>query len=147
MQGQKGMHGPTTRWSQYFSSMWRELSECSHGSPHPQSEKEEDPRSLYEIYQAIATLAIIGVLCSTLTDFADIHAGILPIELALLKATHRALTKMLILPPTHPLHDIVTYTRNNLPRKHVSPLANLLRIFKMNRDKDGDDPPSSPMPS
>ena len=77
-------------------------------------------------------MAIIGVLCSTLTDFADIHAGILPIELALLKATHRALTRMLILPPTHPLHNIVTYTRNNLPRKHVSPLANLLRIFKMN---------------
>ena len=83
--------------------------------------------------QRIATLAITGALRTTPTDFADVHAGVLPIELALLKATHRALTRLLTLPPTHPLHSIVTHTRNNPPRKHASSIANLLRIFKMNR--------------
>ena len=83
--------------------------------------------------QRIATLAITGALRTTPTDFADVHAGVLPIELALLKATHRALTRLLTLPPTHPLHSIVTHTKNNPPRKHASSFANLLRIFKMNR--------------
>jgi ribonuclease HI len=57
----------------------------------------------------------------------------LAIELALLKVTHRAMTRMLTLPPTHPLYSIVAHTRNNPPKKHASPIANLLRIFKMNR--------------
>lgn len=83
--------------------------------------------------QRIAMLAITGMLRTTPTDFVDAHAGILPIELALLKATHRAVTRMLTLPSTHPLHSIVSYTRANPPSKHASPLANLLRIFKMNR--------------
>ena len=78
-------------------------------------------------------LAITGMLRTTPTDFVDAHAGILPIELALLKATHRVVTRMLTLPSTHPLHSIVSYTRANPPSKHASPLANLLRIFKMNR--------------
>jgi ribonuclease HI len=81
--------------------------------------------------QRIATLAIIGALRTTPTDFADAHAGLLPIELALLKATHRATIRLLTLPPTHPLHSVVNKTRHNPPKKHASPIANLLRTFKL----------------
>ena len=85
--------------------------------------------------QRIATLAIIGVLHTTPTDFADAHAGVLPIELALLKATHRATTRLLTLPPTHPLHSIIDQTKRHPPRKHASLIANLIRIFKMRISK------------
>jgi ribonuclease HI/exonuclease III len=81
--------------------------------------------------QRIATLAITGAIRTTPNDFADTHAGVLPIELALLKATHRSLIRLLTLPPSHPLHSIVVHTKNNPPRKHASPIANLLRIFKL----------------
>ena len=38
------------------------------------------------------SLAIIGALRMTPTDFTDAHAGLLPIELAIAKATERLLT-------------------------------------------------------
>src|SRR6202789_254243 len=57
--------------------------------------------------QRIATLAITGALRTTPTDLLDAHAGTLPIELAFLKATHRATIRMLTLPKTPPLHSIV----------------------------------------
>ena len=81
--------------------------------------------------QRIATLAITGTLRSTPNDFADAHAGLLPIELALQKATHRATIRLLTLPPTHPLHSIIQYTKTHPPRRHASPIANLLRIFNL----------------
>ena len=81
--------------------------------------------------QRIASLAITGTLRSTPTDFADAHAGLLPIELSLLKATHRAAVRICTLPHTHPLHSIITSIKADPPKKHPSPLANLLRIFKL----------------
>ena len=85
--------------------------------------------------QRIASLAIIGALRTTPNDFTDAHAGILPIELALLKATHRAAIRLLTLPCTHPLFPIIVTTKANLPlaRKHPSPIENLLRTFKLRR--------------
>ena len=67
--------------------------------------------------QRIASLAITGTLCTTPTpnDFADAHAGILPIDLALCKATHRAAIRLLTLPPSHPLHNIITSIKENPP--------------------------------
>ena len=41
--------------------------------------------------QRIASLAITGTLRTTSSDFIDVHAGIFPIELALLKACHHTL--------------------------------------------------------
>ena len=63
-------------------------------------------RSLQKI-QRIATLAINGGLRTTPTDLLDAHAGILPLELALSKACHRAMVQMLTLPEAHPLSQIV----------------------------------------
>ena len=87
--------------------------------------------------QCIALLAIVGALCTTPTDFLDAHTGLLPIELALLKASHRATIKMLTLPPTHPLAAIVSSIKSNpnMSQKHSSPLVNLIKIFKLTRKK------------
>lgn len=80
-------------------------------------------------------LAIIGALRTTPNDFTDAHAGILPIELALLKATYRAAIRLMTLPRTHPLFPIIAAIKANLPhaRKHPSPIENLLRTFKLRR--------------
>ena len=83
--------------------------------------------------QRITSLAITGTLRTTPTDFVDAHAGLLPIELSLLKATHRAAIRICTLPHTHPLHSIINSIKANPPRKHPSPLANLVRTFKLQR--------------
>ena len=85
--------------------------------------------------QRIAALAITGTLRTTPTDFIDAHAGILPIELALLKATHRATIRMLTLPDTHPLHSIVRSMREHPPTKHLGPIPSLLKTFKIDHEK------------
>src|ERR1700679_3602647 len=61
--------------------------------------------------QRIATLAITGALRTTPTDTLDAHAGVLPLEFALQRSAHRALIRMLPLPPAHPIHKIVTEIR------------------------------------
>ena len=81
--------------------------------------------------QRIATLAILGALRTTPTDFADVHAGLLPIELALHKAAHRATIRLLTLPATHPLHKVIQTIREKPQRKHISPVANLIRIYDL----------------
>jgi ribonuclease HI len=91
-------------------------------------------RQLQKI-QRIASLAINGALRTTPTDFLDVHAGILPIESALLKASHRAAIRLLTLPDSHPLHSIIEATRNKPPSKHSSPIANLIRIFKLSHKR------------
>ena len=85
--------------------------------------------------QRIATLAIAGALRSTPTDFLDAHVGLFPIELALLKANHRSTIRILTLPASHPLYKMVASTKENPPTKHASPLANLIRIYKLSQTK------------
>jgi hypothetical protein len=65
--------------------------------------------------QRMATLAITGALRTTPTDLLDAHAGVLPMELALLKVCHRAAVRMLTLPKTHPLHKKVKDARLTPP--------------------------------
>ena len=81
--------------------------------------------------QRIATTAITGTLRSAPTDLIDAHAGLLPMELALMKACHRGLVRVLTLPSTHPLHQIIRKAKRHPPEKHLSPLDQLIRIFKM----------------
>ena len=56
-------------------------------------------------------------------------------ELALMKACHRALTRILTLPETHPLNSIATSAKRSPPEKHLSPIDHLLKIFKMRTTK------------
>jgi ribonuclease HI/endonuclease/exonuclease/phosphatase family metal-dependent hydrolase len=85
--------------------------------------------------QRIATLAITGTLRSAPTDLIDAHAGLLPMELALLKACHRATVRMITLPNAHPLHRIITRAKRDPPEKHLSPIDQLLKILKLRNKK------------
>jgi hypothetical protein len=83
--------------------------------------------------QRLATLSITGALCSTLSDFLDAHAGVLPVELMLKKSCHRAMVRMTTLPSSHSLHQIVQKVKSSLPSKHLSPIDHLIKIFKLQR--------------
>src|SRR5271168_4615466 len=63
-------------------------------------------RSLQKV-QRIAALAITGTLRTLPNDYVDAHAGILPMELALLKACHSAIIHALTLPSTNPICQVV----------------------------------------
>ena len=69
--------------------------------------------------QRIATTAITGTLRSAPTDLLDTHAGLLPMELVLMKACHRAMMHMLTLPNSHPLHNTIVKAKRNPPDKLV----------------------------
>ena len=85
--------------------------------------------------QRIASLAITGTLQTTPNDFIDIHANILPMDLALLKACHTAMIHLLTLPEQHPLHNIVKKARHTPPTKHLSSIDMLLKQFKLRHTK------------
>ena len=79
--------------------------------------------------QRIATLAINGALRTTPTDTLDIHAGMLPLELTMLKVCHRSLVRICTLPESHPLHQLIREYRTVYARKHRTPLHKLLDHF------------------
>ena len=81
--------------------------------------------------QRIATTAITGTLRSAPTDLIDAHAGLFPMDLALRKACHRAILRSLTLPSSHPLHHIVKEAKRRPPEKHLGPLDQLIKIFKL----------------
>ena len=87
-------------------------------------------RSLQKL-QRMATLAITGALRSTPTDLLDAHAGVLPMELALLKTCHRAAVRMLTLPRSHPLHRTVRNAKTAPPHSHLGSVDNLIKLFQL----------------
>lgn len=52
----------------------------------------------------MAVLAITGGMRSIATDIAEVHAGVLPLELALEQICYRATIRMATLPIRHPLY-------------------------------------------
>lgn len=85
--------------------------------------------------QRMATLAITGALRSTPTDLLDAHAGVLPMELALLKACHRAAVRMTTLPKAHSLHRKVKKAKKSPPLSHLGPIDNLIKLFQLGNVK------------
>ena len=83
--------------------------------------------------QRIATLSMTGALRSTPTDLLDAHAGVLPMELGLLKICHRAVVRLLTLPVTHPLSRVVHASKRAPPAKHLGSIDALVQLFKMTR--------------
>ena len=81
--------------------------------------------------QRLATLAITGTLRSSPNDYVDIHASVLPMDLALLKACHNALVRSLTLPSTNPIHQVIRKAKRHPPTKHLGPLDNLLKLFSL----------------
>ena len=101
--------------------------------------------------QRMVTLAITGALRSTPTDLLDAHAGVLPMELALLKACHRAVVRMLTLPRTHPLHREVNKVKMSPPCNHPGSVDNLIKLFQLSNIRmetisPVTDDPSLPLP-
>ena len=85
--------------------------------------------------QQIAALAITGALRTSPNDYVDIHAGIFPIELALLKACHGAAVHALTLPSTNPIYQVVQNAKQNQPNKHPGPIDKLLKLFSLHNTK------------
>ena len=52
-------------------------------------------------------------------------------ELALLKACHNTITRILTLPESHPLNKIVTTAKQELPTKFLSPIDDLIKKFEL----------------
>ena len=87
-------------------------------------------RSLQKI-QCTVTLVITGSLCTTPTDLLDAYAEVLSMDLALSKVCYKATVRMLTLPATHPLHQMIKKARYTTPRKHLSPIDSLLARFAL----------------
>ena len=90
------------------------------------------PLRKLESIQRIATLAITGALRTTPTDLLDLHANLLPVDLAIEKACYRSLVRISSLPPSHPLHHIIREYHEDLKvqlPKHPTNLHFLLRTF------------------
>ena len=88
--------------------------------------------------QHTADLAITRTLRTSPNNYIDIHANILPLELALTKACHRAIIHYLILPDTNPIHKIIQDLITNPPpppNKHPSPLYKLLTLYQLTNSK------------
>ncbi|PPQ83676.1 hypothetical protein CVT25_006195, partial [Psilocybe cyanescens] len=82
--------------------------------------------------QRKAALAIAGGLRSTPNELIDTHAGILPMELTLLKICHRAIVRMATLSEQHLLHQMIRTTRRATPNlRYKTPIDNLLHIFEI----------------
>jgi len=98
----------------------------------------------------MASTAITGALRSTPTDLLDAHAGILLMELALLKACHRVMIRLLTLSETHPLNKKIRKVKRSLPRSHLSLIDNLIKLFQLSDanmeliSPDTDDPSQPP---
>jgi ribonuclease HI len=85
--------------------------------------------------QRMATIHITGGLRSSPSDLLDAHADILPIELLIDKYCHREALRLAALPPSHPLAPHVKKAARRKPRRHPSPLHDILHAYNI-------DPPS-----
>ena len=81
--------------------------------------------------QRIAALAITSTLRTSPNDFLDVHANILPMELALLKSCHSTTICHISLPDTNPVHQIIKNYKTNPPNIHLSPLYKLIKLFQL----------------
>jgi len=94
------------------------------------------PLRKLESSQHIATLAITGALRTTPSDALNVHANILPMDLMLEKACHRAIVRMCMLPESNPVANIVKQYYEEIPLvKHPINLHNLLMLFKLDPNK------------
>ena len=91
-------------------------------------------RSLKKV-QRIAALAITGTLRTSPNDYVDVHAGILPMELALQKACHSAIVRSLTLPSTNPIHQVIRAAQRRQPSRFPGPMDNLLKLFELKNAK------------
>nr|VWP02665.1 Acyl-CoA ligase AFT1-1 (EC (AF-toxin biosynthesis protein 1-1) [Ganoderma boninense] len=77
----------------------------------------------------LAGLMTTGAFKSTSSVVLDYHADLLPVELRLNQAAHRAAPRLAALPDSHPLFKAVQRCTSQWPRFHRSPLHELFHCF------------------
>ena len=79
--------------------------------------------------QHTAALAITGALHSTATDILNLHAGLLPMALALWQACFQAALRLVTLPESHLLHPLFCTRAQCYIKSHRSPLHELMLLL------------------
>ena len=79
--------------------------------------------------QHTAALAITGALRSTATDVLNLHAGLLPMALALWQACFWVVLRLVTLPKTHPLHPLFHTWARHYIKSHRSLLHELVLLL------------------
>ena len=85
-----------------------------------------------ESIQRIAALQTTGGLRTTPSDLLFAHANMLPMRHLIKSHCQRAATRLATLNEHHPLHRAIQKATKNFPKRHVSPLHNILHISKIN---------------
>jgi ribonuclease HI len=81
-----------------------------------------------------ALVAAVGAMRGTPTDIIEAHLNVLPIDLHLENVRHRALMRLISLPQTHPLHQLVRDARDHPRNNHESALHALTRRYRTRPD-------------
>lgn len=79
--------------------------------------------------QRAAALHITGGMCTSPTDLLNAHADLLPMELLMDKWCHREALRLASLPTSHPLYKAVLHAAKKVPKRHPSPLHNVLNAY------------------
>src|SRR5882724_10438583 len=85
--------------------------------------------------QRQATLHITGALRSTPTEVIDACTDIMPFHILVEKLTHRATTRLAMLPNCHPLVKHTVCVANRYVKQHRVPLHEILHTFKIHPNK------------
>jgi hypothetical protein len=81
-----------------------------------------------------ALLAAIGAMRGTPTDTIEAHLNVLPLDLHLENVRHRTVLRLISLPQTHPLHQLVRDARDHPRKRHESALHALTRRYRTRPD-------------
>jgi hypothetical protein len=81
--------------------------------------------------QCAGALAVTGGFRTTPTDSLDSHTSLIPMELRIEKACFSAITRIVTLPPKHPLHPPTKKSAKQRVKRHRSSLDTLTGIFRI----------------
>ena len=96
--------------------------------PNDRYNKNANVQKLASI-QRRAAIMITGAMKTTATDITEVMANLLPFHLLVDKHRYRAALRLATLPPTHPLHKPIQQAAKRLPKRHQTPLHDLMHRF------------------
>jgi hypothetical protein len=82
--------------------------------------------------QRAELITITEGLCTSPTDMLNTIAYLLPVPLLVDKLCYRALTRLAMLLPDHPLHPLVRRNASCRVKRHCAPLHTLLSLYNLN---------------
>ena len=81
--------------------------------------------------QRMAAIHITGAMCTTTRNVLDAHADLLPVDLLIDKHCFREALRLATLSKLHPLAPHVRNATKHKPRKHPSPLHNIMHAYSL----------------